>query len=76
MTAAKIAITIDEELVKRIDFLVQQKTFPNRSKAIQEAVKEKLRKIDRRRLLRECNKIDPVYEQAIAEEGMSAEVNE
>jgi Arc/MetJ-type ribon-helix-helix transcriptional regulator len=76
MSAAKIAITIDEELVKRIDLLVQQKAFPNRSKAIQEAVEEKLKKIDRGRLLRECNKLDPAYEQGLAEEGMSVEVNE
>lgn len=72
----KIAITIDEDLVKRIDLLVQQKAFPNRSKAIEEAVEEKLRKIDRGRLVRECNKFDPVYEQALAEEGLSAEADE
>jgi Arc/MetJ-type ribon-helix-helix transcriptional regulator len=76
MSAAKIAITIDEDLVKRIDLLVQQKAFPNRSKAIQEAVEEKLKKIDRGRLVRECNKLDPAYEQALAEEGLSVEVDE
>jgi metal-responsive CopG/Arc/MetJ family transcriptional regulator len=76
MSAAKIAITINEDLVKRIDLLVEQKAFPNRSKAIQEAVEEKLKRIDRGRLLRECNKLDPVSEQSLAEEGMSMEVNQ
>ena len=38
MSIAKMAITISEELVKKNDLLVEQKVFPNRSKAIQKAV--------------------------------------
>jgi metal-responsive CopG/Arc/MetJ family transcriptional regulator len=76
MSAAKIAITINEDLVKKIDLLVQQKTFPNRSKAIQEAVEEKLIRFNRGRLIRECRKLDPKFEQNLAEEGMSLEVQE
>lgn len=76
MSVAKIAITIDEELIKKIDLLVEQKVFPNRSKAIQKAVEEKLVRFDQDRLLRECNKLDPEIEQKIAEEGMSLEVQE
>ena len=76
MSVAKIAITIDEKLVRKIDLLVEQKAFPNRSKAIQEAVEEKLVKFDRGRLIRECQKLDPQFEQAMAEEGLSVEVQE
>jgi len=34
MAASKIAITIDDTILKRLDILVKSKTFPNRSKAI------------------------------------------
>jgi metal-responsive CopG/Arc/MetJ family transcriptional regulator len=76
MSSAKIAITLDEKIVRKLDLLVHQKTFPNRSKAIQEAVEEKLLRFDRGRLIRECGKLDPAYEQRMAEEGLSLEVCE
>jgi len=41
MATAKIAITIEEDVLTRLDFLVKSHVFPNRSKAIQDAVKEK-----------------------------------
>ena len=47
MGKAKIAITIDERMVTRIDRLVRQKAFPNRSQAIEAAIQEKLQTIDR-----------------------------
>lgn len=72
----KIAITIDEELLKKIDLLVQRKTFPNRSKAIQQAIEEKLIRFERGKLIRECEKLDPKFEQKLAEEGISEEANE
>jgi Arc/MetJ-type ribon-helix-helix transcriptional regulator len=74
MTAEKIAITIDENLVKKIDLLIKEKIFPNRSKAIQEAVREKIEKLDKNRLAIECAKLDPKFEQAMADEGLSAEL--
>ena len=52
MTTAKIAITIEEDILSRLDFLVKSHTFPNRSKAIQEAVKEKLNKIEKNCLIK------------------------
>ena len=42
MAASRIVITIDNNLLKRVDLLVKSKRFPNRSKVIQEAVAEKL----------------------------------
>ena len=56
MPAAKVAITIDEQLLKRIDRLVARRKFPNRSRAIQEAVRDKLDRLERGRLARECAK--------------------
>ena len=76
MTASKIAITIDENLLKQLDFMVKSRVFPNRSKAIQEAVAEKLKRLEKIRLVRECEKLDPEYEQNLAEEGFSMEIDE
>lgn len=76
MGAAKVAITIEEELLKRIDRLVAQRTFPNRSRAIQEAVREKLERLERGRLARECGKLDPAFEQKLADEGLAGDLLE
>ena len=76
MAASKIAITIDDYTLKRLDILVKSKYFPNRSKAIQEAVTEKLMRIEKSRLARECAKLDPEFEQFLAEEGFSPESEE
>jgi len=76
MATAKIAITIEENLLNRLDLLVKSHIFPNRSRAIQEAVKEKLNKIEQNRLEVECMKLNPEYEQALADEGISTEIEE
>ena len=76
MAASKIAITIDDRMLRQLDFLVKSKYIPNRSKAIQEAVAEKLMRLEKSRLAQECAKLDPVFEQSIAEEGFSAEMEE
>ncbi|HEV2970916.1 MAG TPA: ribbon-helix-helix domain-containing protein [Pirellulales bacterium] len=73
MRSAKIAITIDEGLLDRLDRLVSEQRFPNRSRAIQEAIQDKLERMDRSRLARECAKLDPSFEQQLAEEGMAAD---
>ena len=70
MASAKIAITIDEKTLNRLDRLVRERVFPNRSKAIQGALEEKLEKLERNRLADECAKLDPAAEKAMAEEGM------
>jgi len=74
MASAKIAITMDENTLHRLDRLVKDRMFPNRSKAIQDAVEEKLEKLERNRLARECAKLDPIMERATAEEGMGEEM--
>jgi metal-responsive CopG/Arc/MetJ family transcriptional regulator len=71
MSTAKVAITIDKDLLDRLDGLVKSRRFPNRSRAVQEAVSDKLARIERDRLVRECAKLDRRFEQALAEEGMS-----
>ena len=76
MTASKIAITLESYMVKRIDMLVKSNLFPNRSKAIQEAVAEKLNRIEKSRLAQECAKLDPEFEQSLADEGVISELEE
>jgi metal-responsive CopG/Arc/MetJ family transcriptional regulator len=76
MAAAKVAITIEERLLKRLDRLVAQRKFPNRSRAIQEAVRDKLDRLDRGRLARECAKLDRSAEQKMADEGLAADLEE
>ena len=70
MSTAKVAITLDEDLLKRLDRLVKNRTFENRSRAVQEAVSEKLARLDRSRLARECAKLDRKSEQIMAEEAV------
>jgi len=76
MAASKIAITLEKNMVKRLDMLVKSNIFPNRSKAIQEAVTEKLNRIEKSRLAQECAKLDPKFEQSLAEEGFTSELGE
>ena len=72
MATAKIAISLDEGTVKKLDRLVKGRIFPSRSKVIQDAVEEKLKKLGKGRLARECAKLDPEFEKTLAEEGLSA----
>jgi metal-responsive CopG/Arc/MetJ family transcriptional regulator len=76
MRKAKVAITIDEDLLKRLDRLVDEGRFPNRSQAVEEAVQERLEQIELTRLARESSKLDPAYEQALAEEGLMGDLTE
>jgi metal-responsive CopG/Arc/MetJ family transcriptional regulator len=76
MASTKIAITMDKNTLHRLDRLVKDQMFPNRSKAIQEAVEEKLNKLERSRLARECAKLDLADERAMAEEGMGEELKQ
>ncbi len=74
MSTTKVAVTIDTDLLAELDQLVAQQVFPNRSKAIQVALEDKLARMRRSRLARECAKLDPREEQAFAEEGMDQEL--
>ena len=76
MAVHKIAITLEETLLQKIDRLVRSKAFPNRSKAIQEAVSEKIQRMDRNRLAREAAKLDQKEEQALADLGISTEADQ
>ncbi len=76
MNNSKIAITIDKALLMQLDLLVAEHRFPNRSRIIQEAVREKLTRLEGSRLAREAAKLNPLFEKKIAEEGLAYEVSE
>jgi len=76
MGRSKVTISLDESTLNRLDKLVQKQAFPNRSQAIEQAVAEKLARLERSRLARECAKLDPAFEKALAEEGLSEDLAE
>ena len=76
MGRSKVAISLDESTLDRLDKLVQKEVFPSRSQAIQKAVEEKLARLERSRLARECAKMDPAFEKTLAEEGLSEDLSE
>ncbi len=75
MYTSKVAISINRETLKKLDDLVKDEVFPNRSRAIQQAVEEKLNRMKHTRLAEQCAKLDPIDENTIAEEGLSLELD-
>lgn len=74
MSKAKVAISLDEKTLHEVDSLVARHLFPNRSRIIEEAIQEKLARMNHQRLARECALLDPAFEQALAEEGIGEEL--
>ena len=75
MGKLKVAVTLDKRTVERIDRLVRQGVYPNRSRTIEEAVEEKLARLNRSRLARECSKLDPTFEKALAEDALPEDLS-
>jgi metal-responsive CopG/Arc/MetJ family transcriptional regulator len=72
----KIAISIDKKILNRVDRLVKNKTFSNRSRAIQTAIEEKIAKIDKSRLSIESAKLNKVEEQQLSDENLKTDMLE
>jgi Arc/MetJ-type ribon-helix-helix transcriptional regulator len=72
MPTTKIAITLDDRLLREVDRLVAEGRYPNRSQAIQAAVRENLERWQRQRLSAEAAKLDLHEERRLAEEALSA----
>ena len=75
MASAKVAITMESKLLKRVDRLVRKGRFSNRSQVIQMAVKENLARWDRKSLAEELSKLDPEEEKAMADEVFTGEAS-
>lgn len=76
MGTAKIAISIDQQQLKRLDYFIKSKVFKNRSQAIQKAVIVELNRLEHSRLAEECAKLDPTFEKNMAEEGLVEDIKE
>jgi Arc/MetJ-type ribon-helix-helix transcriptional regulator len=75
MATVKVAITMEREMLERVDRLVEVGIYPNRSRAIEAAVAEKIARVNRGRLAVESAKLDARFEKAMAEEGLGHEVD-
>jgi metal-responsive CopG/Arc/MetJ family transcriptional regulator len=74
MAKLKVAVTLDAALLDQVDTLVREHYFPSRSQAIETALAEKLVRLSRARLARECEKLDPAEERRFAEEGLGEDL--
>ena len=72
MARSKVTVSLDEQTLRQLDRLAAAAVFSSRSQAIQLAVQEKLAPLDHQeRLACECSKLDPIFEKALAEEGLA-----
>lgn len=76
MKHSKVAISIDRELLKKLDRLVKDRRFMSRSEAIQMAVREKLARLDKTRLAAESSKLNKKFEKSLANEGLALDLKE
>jgi len=73
MATATFPVTLDGTLLEELDRLVQARVYPDRDRAIQDALKDKLLRLKRSPLAAECAKLNPAEEQALAEEALQGE---
>ncbi len=66
----KVAVTLDKRTVEDLDRWVREGKYPNRSRAMQQAVNLLAEREKRTRLARELAKLNPAEEQKMAEEGL------
>jgi Arc/MetJ-type ribon-helix-helix transcriptional regulator len=71
MPKTKVALTLEAGLIHQVDELVAQQRYRNRSQAVEAALADKLERLARTRLARECARLDPKQEKALAEEGLA-----
>jgi Arc/MetJ-type ribon-helix-helix transcriptional regulator len=73
MSTAKVAITLDEKILRTVDRWVKQGRYPNRSQAVSAALREKMERWQRTRLAEELAKLDRREERSLAEERLAGE---
>jgi len=76
MPKRKVAVTIEKDLIIKLDRLVSEGKYPSRSSAVEDAVIERIVKVEKTRLAEESAKLDPAYEQALADEGLIGDLSE
>ena len=76
MATTKVAISLDSKLLEQLDRLVAERVFPNRSQAVQDAIRDKLDRLARTRLARECAMLDVSAECELADQGLAKDASE
>ena len=76
MPTAKVAVTIDTDLLQEVDRWVRSGEFPSRSRVVQAAL-DQLRgqRARRKSLVAELAKLDPVEERRMADEWLPGEID-
>ena len=75
MSIAKVAVSIDNKQLKKIDFYVKKHVFKSRSQAFQIAIEKALDQLEHQRLARECAKLDVDAEQDMADLGLGEDLD-
>lgn len=73
MGVAKIIASVDAKTIARLDRLVKEGKFPSRRSLIEQAIDEKLNRLGKSRIARECARLNPVEERALADEGLTGD---
>jgi len=73
VSATTIEISIDTVLLKRVDQVVNGGSIPTRDHLVQQALSEKIMRLDTAALAQECARLNPSEEQAMADEGLKAD---
>ena len=63
-TRAKVAISLNGQTLGRLDRLVKAQVFPESQSSHSAAIDEKLARMDKSRLARECAKANPAHEKS------------
>jgi metal-responsive CopG/Arc/MetJ family transcriptional regulator len=70
MATTKVVISLDSKLLQQLDRLIADRVFPNRSQAVQDAIRDKLDGLGRARLAGECAELEVQAERQLADEGL------
>ncbi len=73
MAKTKVAVTLDAQVLRRVDRLVREARYPNRSQAIEAAIASHLDRLESRRLIEACALLHPEEERLLAEEGLETD---
>jgi metal-responsive CopG/Arc/MetJ family transcriptional regulator len=69
----KVAVSLDDDLVRQVDLLVRDARYPSRSQAIEMAIAEHLDRLRKRRLADACAQLDSDEEIALAESDLESD---
>ncbi|MFW6262921.1 MAG: ribbon-helix-helix domain-containing protein [Thermotogota bacterium] len=72
MSTKKITVTLDESVVEALDSLVKKHFYKSRSKAIQIAIVDYLKNMEKQKMYAEIDKMDREEEMKVAEESLEA----